>query len=53
MLFAFKSRLPDFLGRSGDLLRLEIWNLALWPKGQSFRLAGESGEEGKAEYYSF
>ena len=44
--------LPDFLGRSCDLLGLEIWNLAFWPKGYSFRMADESGEEGKAEDYS-
>ena len=51
MLFAFKSRLPDLLGGGCDLLGLEIWNLAFGPKGHSFRLAGESGEEGKAEDY--
>ena len=51
MLFAFKFRLPDFLGRSCDLLGLKIWNLAFWPKGHSFRLAGENGEEGKADDY--
>jgi len=51
MLFAFKSRLPDLLGGGCDLLGLEIWNLAFWPKGYLFRMADESGEEGKADDY--
>ena len=51
MLFAFESRLPDLLGGGCDLLGLKIRNLAFWPKRYAFRLAGKSGEEGKAEDY--
>jgi hypothetical protein len=39
-------------GRGCDLLGLKIWNLTFGPKSCAFRLAVESGEDGKTKDYS-